>query len=260
MNTIEERIFTARKITPNTFVITGTGCESYLLLGDECAILVDSGMSKRDLKAFCQTLTDLPFAGVINTHGHGDHTLGNGWFKKAYMHPLAVEDARRGFGDLTGYPTNYEIETMEEGQTLDIGNRVLEFIYIGAHSLGSIAILDRTYRIMFTGDELDPGQVLCNMSGEKSPGQTVENHQRNMIKLKARFDEYDIMCPGHNGTPIDKTYVNDFIILDQMIMDGVPGREDISSPTLPFKRPDGALRQNYKCAHICYHPNAIFDD
>lgn len=260
MNAMEDRIFTARKITPNTYVITGTGCDSYLLLGDESAILIDSGMSKRNLKEFCQTLTDLPFTGVINTHGHGDHTLGNGWFKKAFMHPLAVEDARRGFGDLTGYPTDYDIETVEEGQIFNIGNRELEIIYIGAHSLGSIAILDRTYRILFTGDELDPGQVLCNMNGEKSPGQTIENHQRNMKKLKARFDEYDIICPAHNGTPIDKTYVNDFIILDQMIMDGVPGREDISSPTLPFKRPDGALRQNYKCAHICYHPNTIFED
>ena len=70
MNAMEDRIFTARKITPNTYVITGTGCDSYLLLGDESAILIDSGMSKRNLKEFCQTLTDLPFAGVINTHGH----------------------------------------------------------------------------------------------------------------------------------------------------------------------------------------------
>lgn len=254
-----ERIFTARKITFNTYVITGVGCDSYLLLGDENAILIDSGMSKRNLKEFCETLTDLPIMGVINTHGHGDHTLGNGWFKTAFMHPLAVEDARRGFGDLSGYPMDYKIETLDEGDIIDIGSRELEIIYIGAHSLGSIAILDLTYGILFTGDELDPGQVLCNMNGTKVPGQTIENHQKNMRKLKFRYDEYDFICPAHNGTPIDKSYVNDFIILDQMIMDGVAGREDISSPTLPFKRPDGALRLNYKCAHICYHPDTIFE-
>lgn len=254
-----DRAFTARKITPNTYVITGTGCESYLLLGDECAMLIDSAMSKKNLKEFCETLTDLPIDGVINTHGHGDHTLGNGFFKKAYMHPLAVEDARRGFGDMSGYPTDYPIETLEEGHVLNLGRRELEILYIGAHSLGSIAILDRTNRILFTGDELDPGQVLCNMNGHKSPGQSIQNHQKNMRKLKARYDEYDIICPAHNGTPIDKSYVNDFIILDQMIMDGVPGREDISSPTLPFARPEGALRLNYMCAHICYHPNTIFE-
>jgi len=255
------RPFTARKITPNTWVITGVGCDSYLLLGDEMAMLIDSGMSPLDIKSFCQTLTDLPIAGVINTHGHFDHTGGNGWFKKAYMHPLAAKDGKRPFdGDVSNWKLDYEIETLEEGRILDLGNRRLEIIYIGCHSLGSIAILDLDNFILFTGDELDPGQVLCNMSGASVPGQTVENHQRNMRKLKARWDEYDIICPAHNGSPIDKSYVNDFIIVDQMIMDGAQGREDISSPTLPFKRPDGALRLNYLAAHICYNPKSIFED
>ena len=242
------RPFTARKITPNTWVITGVGCDSYLLLGDEMAMLIDSGMSPLDLNSFCRTLTDLPIAGVINTHGHFDHTGGNGWFKKAYMHPLAAKDAKRPFGgDVANWKLDYEIETLEEGRILD-------------HSLGSIAILDLDNFILFTGDELDPGQVLCNMGGAPVPGQTVENHQKNMRKLKARWDEYDIICPAHNGSPIDKSYVNDFIIVDQMIMDGAQGREDISSPTLPFKRPDGALRLNYLGAHICYNPKSIFED
>ncbi len=254
------RPFTARKITQNTWVITGVGCDAYLLLGDEMAMLIDSGMSPNDLKAFCETLTNLPIAGVINTHGHFDHTGGNGWFKRAYMHPLAASDAKRPFGGDDGsWKLDYEIQTLAEGEILNLGSRRLEILYIGAHSLGSIAIVDLDNRMLFTGDELDPGQVLCNMGGAKAPGQTIENHQRNMRKLKARYAEYDILCPAHNGSPIDKSYVNDFIILDQRILDGVPGREDISSPTLPFPRPDGALRQSYLGAHICYHPNAIYD-
>lgn len=261
METANIRPFTARKITPNTWVITGVGCDAYLLLGDEMAMLVDSGMSPLDIKTFCETLTDLPIAGVINTHGHFDHTGGNGWFRRAFMHPLAAKDAKRPFGgDAEGWKLDYEIQTLAEGEVLNLGNRRLEILYIGAHSLGSIAILDLDNRILFTGDELDPGQVLCNMGGAKVPGQTVENHQKNMRKLKARWAEYDILCPAHNGSPIDKSYVNDFIIVDQMILDGVPGRADIASPTLPFRRPDGALRQNYLAAHICYHPNAVFEE
>ena len=144
------RPFTARKITPNTWVITGAGCETYLLLGDEMAMLIDSGMSPLDLNAFCRTLT-----------GHFDHTGGNGWFKKAYMHPLAVKDAKRPFGgDASQWKLDYEIETVEEGQILDLGSRRLEIIYDGAHSLGSIAILDLDNYILFTGDELESGQVL----------------------------------------------------------------------------------------------------
>ena len=68
-----DRPFTGRKVTDNTYVITGSGCDSYLLMGDECAIMIDSGMSKLNLKEFCQEFTDLPIIGVINTHGHLDH-------------------------------------------------------------------------------------------------------------------------------------------------------------------------------------------
>ena len=255
----EYPIYTGQKITPNTYAIHNGGCISYLLLGDYAAIMIDSGMSTRNLYDFVRTLTDLPVLGVINTHGHLDHSLGNGYFKKAYMHPEAVKDVKSAQQNSPNYPTDYKIETVEEGWTIDMGGRELEVIYIGAHSLGSMAILDKDYRILFTGDELDPGQVLVNMSGDYVPGQTVENHQKNMLKLKERAWEYDFICPAHNGTPIDKSYVDDFIVLDQMIMDGVPGREDITSPTLPFPRPDGCLRQNYKCAHMCYHPNTIFE-
>ena len=254
-----ERAFTGRKITDNTWVIQGNGCDSYLLLGDECGIMIDSGMSKNNMKDFVKQFTDLPIMGVINTHGHLDHTGNNGHFGKAFMHPVAALEAKRPFEGHPEFPTDYEIVTLEEGQLIDLGSRVLEIIYIGAHSLGSIAILDKTCGILFTGDELDPGQVLCNMGGAKVPGQSVENHQKNMKKLKARFDEFDIICPAHNGTPIPKSYVNDFIICDQMIMDGVPGREDISSPTLPFPRPEGCYRQNYKFAHVCYNVNSIFE-
>ena len=254
------RPFTARKITPNTYVITGMGCESYLLLGDEVAMCVDSGMSPLDIVSFCKEFTDLPIVAVINTHGHFDHTGGNGWFPKAIMSEYASHEAKNPFGgDPSAWKLDYPIETVKEGDIIDLGSRRLEVIEIGAHSPGSIALLDLDNYILFTGDELDPGQVLCNMGGAKNPGQTVENHCKNMRKLKARYDEFDIICPAHNGTPIDKSYVNDFIILDTMIMQGVQGREDISSPTLPFRRPDGCLRLNYLGAHICYHPNAIFE-
>ena len=175
------------------------------------------------------------------------------------MHPYAAEEAKKPFENIPEFPTDYEIETLEEGRMINLGSRELEILYIGAHSLGSIAILDRTNRILFTGDELDPGQVLCNMSGEKVPCQSVENHQKNMRKLKARYDEYDIICPAHNGTPIPKSYVNDFIIADQMIMDGIEGSEDISSPTLPFPAPEGCRRLHYKFAHVCYNVNSIFE-
>ena len=56
------------------------GCDSYLLLGEREAIMIDAGMSRRDIRAYVSTLTDLPVTKVINTHSHFDHTGGNGFF------------------------------------------------------------------------------------------------------------------------------------------------------------------------------------
>jgi len=252
------RVFTKRKINPNTWVIEGVGCCSYLLLGGESAVLIDSGMSQRDLKAYCQEITDLPILGVINTHGHFDHTGGNGFFAKAFMHPDAVYMAKKPFGGAEGYPLDYPIETLADGQVIDLGGRPLEIIYIGAHSPGSIAILDKANRLVFTGDELESGQVLLMLEEPSLPvTQTVENHQRQTRKLKARESEFDFLCPAHNGTMIDKSYLDAFIEAAQLILDGVEGKDDISSPTLPFPNNGFTKRLEHKGANICYDTRRI---
>jgi glyoxylase-like metal-dependent hydrolase (beta-lactamase superfamily II) len=53
---------------------------STLILGDKGAILIDTGMSDEvgaHIKNAAEKLTRLPITHVINTHHHGDHTLGN---------------------------------------------------------------------------------------------------------------------------------------------------------------------------------------
>ena len=90
------RPFTSRKIRENTWVIEGVGAYSYLLIGNQKAMMVDTGMSKLNLREYVRTITPLPVM-VVNTHGHFDHTGGNGWFEEVYMHPNAVADAKRVF-------------------------------------------------------------------------------------------------------------------------------------------------------------------
>jgi len=53
---------------------------SALILGDKGAILIDSGFSDEvgaHIRKAAEKLTRLPITHVINTHHHGDHTLGN---------------------------------------------------------------------------------------------------------------------------------------------------------------------------------------
>ena len=253
-------------ITPNTWMIssrspaTPFGSDNYLLLGDEMALCIDSGMSKLNFYEYAKQFTDLPIHGVINTHSHFDHTGGNGYFPRVYMHPLAEKGAKSPFGGESGdYPLDYEITPVREGFTLNLGNRELEIIEIGAHDLSSIAILDKTNRILFSGDELETGWCNVGIMGN-APGTSIESHYNNMLKLKARWDEFDIICPAHHGAPISKDLLNHVLIADKMILDGVPG-----DPNMPDKNGGGRFRNGeilamrYKMAHIGYNVNNIFE-
>lgn len=242
---------------------TPWGSDNYLLEGDEFAVVIDSGMTKLDFYAYCKQFTSLPIHGVINTHSHFDHTGGNGYFKNVYMHPLAEKGAKTPFGgNAADYPLDYKITPVGDGFTINLGNRVLEVIEIGAHDLSSIAILDRDRRILFSGDELESGWCNVGIMGPKVPGQTIENHYKNMLKLKERFSEFDVICPGHHGAPLHKDLLNHVLIADKMILDGYEG-----DPNIPDKNGGGRFKDagniramRYKMAHICYNIEHIFED
>lgn len=54
-------------------------CE--LLVGEEKAMLIDTGYGFGDLKGFVREITDKPLI-IANTHGHVDHTSGNCQFEE----------------------------------------------------------------------------------------------------------------------------------------------------------------------------------
>jgi cyclase len=73
-------------IPPGSFAIGN----STFIVGDEDAIVVDTGLSREAGEAILgglRQVTDNPVSMVINTHWHGDHIFGNQAFKKAF--PLA---------------------------------------------------------------------------------------------------------------------------------------------------------------------------
>ena len=227
--------FKARRFNHDTYIIEGKGCGNYLLLGEKKALLIDTGYLLDDLRAFVETLTDLPVM-VVNTHGHGDHVTGNRFFDECYMSPKAAIDARKYFnehvpaewiGDWTFQP-----HLVEEGYLFDLGGRTVEVIEIPCHSPGDIALLDHGDSLLFTGDNLEAGQILI-FYGNGEVGATVARHCEIMKKLEARLDEVRFLMPAHNGAPIDPDYVHWARENDEMIMAGKEGTAEIFS--LSFK-------------------------
>ena len=68
---------------------------SYLILGSERAVLLDTGMGISNIRAVVEELTDLPVL-VVNSHYHFDHVGGNHLFDDIAIHELGAERLAAG--------------------------------------------------------------------------------------------------------------------------------------------------------------------
>lgn len=246
--------YRARKIFEDTWVVDiGATCCCYLLAGRERALVIDTGQNAANLRACLETVTDKPMI-AANTHGHGDHTFCNGYFDAVYMHPEAIRDVNGGRNSLSGDPQlaavpDYEPIPVREGHVFDLGGRRVRVFETPCHSPGDLMFLDEGQRLLFTGDNLEVGQVLI-FYGDAKIGGTVRRHLEILRKMEAHYDEFDFICPGHNGVPIHRSVLKDFIENDERVLSGVEGTAELPSPSFPigFFLPDEERRRFVRCS------------
>ena len=232
-------IFRSRLICPNTWLIQGDGANSYLLVGDERGVVIDTGFAIENIQMYAQTLTDKPVNLAANTHGHFDHSGGNGWFERAYMSATALDIAKTPYPSkaLLNYPLDYLVTIVGDGDKIDLGNRVLEVIEIPAHAPSSLAFLDKKEHILFTGDEVDDYVMLYWMQPEPQP--TIEKHAQNMEKLLKHRQEFDFICAGHGQVMGDASLIVDYLEHDRRILAGqIEGERMAPRSDAPGDGPD----------------------
>ena len=206
------------QIRPNVYLIDDAGDSTcYLITGSECALLVDSVNGYEDLKAITKTLTDLPVI-VVNTHGHGDHIYGNVYFEEAWLHPadFALYDQFFGYAKDIMEQNNLKpcpVKALEIGQIFDLGGVQLEVVDLSGHTAGSIGLLDKDARIIYTGDGLN-----THLWMQLDHSLPISSMLETFRKLKAEHgQDFDYVAHGHTKVLRDKE------ILDWMIQ----GCEDI---------------------------------
>lgn len=160
--------YVAEKIADNTYKIDESGVANcYLLIGDEKALLIDTGCGAGNLKEAVTKLTGKPLV-VAVTHRHPDHAGGAWQFGTYYVHegdkrtvygimslPLVSRRMLKILGagiDRTIKRKHCKILTMKDRHEFDLGNRKIQVKSVPGHTRGSVLFLDEKEKLMFTGD------------------------------------------------------------------------------------------------------------
>ncbi len=165
------------------FEMVGVG--SHLIVGDEKALLIDTGYNFGNLRAAVKKVCDKPLI-VVNSHVHADHALGNGQFERVYVNGPDLpnltgdyleqqQDILMDYG-LKVAPTlrlvllyakfrrkphfSTEILPMPEEMRFDLGGREIRFVGVPGHTPGSMIALDARSKTIFAGDAVNPGAFL----------------------------------------------------------------------------------------------------
>ncbi|HEU5433347.1 MAG TPA: MBL fold metallo-hydrolase, partial [Thermomicrobiales bacterium] len=197
--------------------------KSYLIVGDERAVLLDTGMGVGDLKALVRSLTDRPLT-VVQSHAHFDHIGGAHQFAgdcEILIHPEQADDLRRGVAParirrgfapehLSGpLPAGRTVESMTipgveptgfltGGETLDLGGRTLETIDAPGHCRGLLALLDRDAGALWSTDAVYAGPLYAQMDDSN-----LVAYQETMDALAALAPALRAVYPAHGPTPIE---------------------------------------------------------
>lgn len=209
---MDEPYFKPRKMAEGVWQILSDGDHSYLVEGDDEAILIDSGMGCGNIRKYAEELCGKPVYRMLLTHNHGDHTVNNFLFDAVYMSEKSYEGRAVMFGDLADLvvPDDYPVVFLKDGDVINLKGRPLEVYNIEEHANGSLQFLDRKSRILFCGDELNGNFFDSRIS--------VEHSYKNVLRWASFRDAYDVLAAG-NGIH-DAVYVDRYLKVLRYILDG----------------------------------------
>ena len=161
---------------------------------------------------------------IVNTHGHADHTCGNGPVKKATGAPILIHEldapllGESGqewanlFGiRLTSPPAD---KTLREGDRIVIGEIPLNVLHTPGHTPGGISLVAKDFA--FVGDTLFKGSI----GRTDLPGGSYEQIIKSIKEKLARLPDNLVVYPGHGpATNIgEEKRTNPYLLFPQSYM------------------------------------------
>lgn len=196
---------------------------SYLIIGNNKAVLFDTGMGLESMSSLVKQLTKLPIT-VINSHSHYDHIGSNSefdyivslnseytkqWANSGWSHNLVKQEISSEALCLemlteTINVNNYYVkpfnisEYITDGQIIDLGERELEVVSVPGHTPDALALLDRKAGYLWTGDTFYEAAIWLFFEGTN-----LDNYETSINRLAKLAPTLNKVYPAHN-TPISE--------------------------------------------------------
>lgn len=220
--------FTIEKIDEKTFIISEyqhwEQMHSYLIIGDERAILLDTGLGVANIKEVVKQLTDSPIQ-VITTHVHWDHIGGHYSFSRIGVHelekswledrfPLPLNSVKENLmKSPCNLPEEFNIDDytirqvkvtmpLKDGDNIELGNRSLKVIHTPGHSPGHICLYEEKTGYLFSGDLIYKGK-LDAFYPTTNPVQFMDSINK-VVELSV-----ERVFPAHYSLEIDKGIIKE---------------------------------------------------
>ena len=234
--------FQIKKIDDDTFSLREpfSNCMLYLLTGRDSALLIDTGMGTADLQQAVQALTQKPVT-VVNTHGHLDHIANNHQFENIYLcdkdrevfraHtnptyvkklvkqavPAVLRPFLKSKMDNMLHPKPGGVyHPLAEGHCFDLGGRVIEVIETPGHTPGSVCLLEKARKTLYTGDTICDWGILLHLDYSLTPQEYLES----VKKLSEYQPLVASLHPGHRLHTLGTEYIDQYLACAEGIVSG----------------------------------------
>jgi glyoxylase-like metal-dependent hydrolase (beta-lactamase superfamily II) len=194
---------------------------SYLIEGEQQALLFDTGNGIGDIAGVVKTLTNKPVS-VLNSHSHYDHVGGNFVYDKIYgmqtdftlnrqkgqsNKRIGIEASTQalckpapfGINEKNHVGKAYEItDFVKEGSIIDLGGRLLEIMHVPGHTPDAITLIDREAGLMWTGDSFYQGPIWLYADETD-----LKEYAKSLSKMVKEVPNLVALLPAHNTPWVD---------------------------------------------------------
>jgi glyoxylase-like metal-dependent hydrolase (beta-lactamase superfamily II) len=225
---------------------------SWLILGRERALLLDTGMGIGDLRRAVRGVTSLPIT-VLNTHTHNDH-VGDNWqfydvrnFDMPFSHAdakgsLADSQPEIAPGEVCGpLPPGFDRAAystkpwsiagyIHDGERIDLGGRTLTVVATPGHTPDSLSLLDADRGLLFTGDTYYRGTIFLYR-----PETDLDAYAASMKRMITLVPRLKLLLPAHNAPTQPSELATTLAAFEQVR----------AGKVVPKPRADGSVEYNF---------------